>query len=85
MDLFEKNMSALEKKNKEYADEIRKITIDKISDRIVVSEASNGMQIVSVQEKGHLWNLNSRFDPELAAELYWERYEIPLYGIYFLY
>ena len=63
MDLFEKNMSALEKKNKEYADEIRKITIDKISDRIVVSEASNGMQIVSVQEKGHLWNLNSRFDP----------------------
>lgn len=52
MDLFEKNMSALEKKNKEYADEIRKITIDKISDRIVVSEASMGCRLFQCRKKG---------------------------------
>jgi hypothetical protein len=84
MDIFEKNMAVLEKKNAEYVKQIRNIDIED-SQRITLRQTSDGTQILSVKWKERWWNLNSRLNPELAADIYWERYEIPIYGIYFIY
>lgn len=85
MNIFEKNMAALEKKNAVYVEKIKEINIDEISEQIIIKETSNGMKILSVKYNERFWNLNSRLNPELAADIYWERYNIPIYGIYFLY
>lgn len=85
MGIFEDNIAALEKKYGYLAEKIKNVDIDKASERIRVEQASNGMKILRVVKDGRSWRLNSSWNPEIAAEVYAERYTLRLYGIYFVF
>lgn len=85
MELFEKNLAALEQRNPLLAEKIKKFEIDKTAGRAGIETAENGMQIPWVKGDNRVWHLNSRQDPQMAAELYAKRYQIRDYGIYFIF
>ncbi len=85
MKIFEKNIAALQKKNEKVADAIRHINLDDASKWIRLKTASNGSEIMTVCIDNYEWNLNSRLSPEEAADIYWERYPMRLYGTYFVF
>ncbi len=85
MGIFEDNIAALEKKYGYLAKKIKIIDIDNAGDRIRVEQASNGMEILRVLRDGRSWRLNSRWNPQIAAEVYAKRYTMRLYGIYFVF
>ena len=85
MGIFEDNIAALEKKYGYLAEKIKNVDIDKTGERIRVEQAANGMKILSVRKDGRSWRLNSSWNPEIAAEVYAERYTLRLYGIYFVF
>lgn len=85
MGIFEDNIAALEKKYGYLAEKIKNVDIDKAGERIRVEQASNGMKILRVMKDGRSWRLNSSWNPEIAAEVYAERYALRLYGIYFVF
>lgn len=85
MGVFENNIAAIEKKYGLLAEKIREIDIEKVSERIGLALAANGMLIPWVNHQGRAWRLNSMQNPKEAAEIYVDRYEIRLYGIYFLF
>ena len=85
MELFEKNLIAIEQRYPLLAEKIRKIEIDKVADRAGIETAANGMQIPWVKGNNRVRYLNSRQDPQMAAELYAKRYQIRDYGIYFIF
>ena len=85
MGIFEDNIAALEKKYGYLAEKINNVDIDKTGERIRVEQAANGMKILSVRKDGRSWRLNSSWNPEIAAEVYAERYTLRLYGIYFVF
>lgn len=85
MEIFQRNMEALDKKYHYLAQEIRKINIDNLKERIFIEQTSNGMKILCVMYKGRTWCLNSKWNPEIAAEIYAERYQIRLYQEYFVF
>ena len=85
MELFEKNLAALEQRYQLLAEKIKKFEIDKTAGRAGIETAENGMQIPWVKGDNRVWHLNSRQDPQMAAELYAKRYQIRDYGIYFIF
>ena len=85
MELFEKNLAALEQRYPLLAEKIKKFEIDKTAGRAGIDTAENGMQIPWVKGDNRVWHLNSRQDPQMAAELYAKRYQIRDYGIYFIF
>ena len=85
MELFEKNLAALEQRYPLLAEKIKKFEIDKTAGRAGIETAANGMQIPWVKGDNRVWHLNSRQDPQMAAELYAKRYQIRDYGIYFIF
>lgn len=85
MGIFEDNIAAIEKKYGLLAEKIREIDIEKASERIGLAQAANGMLIPWVKHQGRAWRLNSMQNPMEAAELYAGRYQIRLYGIYFVF
>ena len=85
MELFEKNLAALEQRYPLLAEKIKKFEIDKTAGRAGIETAENGMQIPWVKGDNRVWHLNSRQDPQMAAELYAKRYQIRDYGIYFIF
>lgn len=85
MEVFENNIELIEKRYGELAEKIRKIDIDKVSERMGLMQAENGMTIPWVSHQGRVWKLNSTLNPQNAAEIYAERYKIRLYGIYFVF
>ncbi len=85
MDNFEKNVISLEKGYPYIIDEIRQLdeTLDKRKAEI---ECKNNGDIVLYKiYEGRRWNLNSRYDSQMAAEIYADRYNIQLYVTYFLF
>lgn len=85
MGVFENNIAAIEKKYGFLAEKIREIDIDKVSERMGLAQAANGMVIPWVNYLGRAWRLNSMQNPQEAAEIYADRYQIRLYGIYFVF
>ncbi len=85
MNLFEKNMESLKKRYSLVAEKIKKIDINNIKDLVQTKQAQSGHIILSVQKEKKIWNMNSRLDPQIAAELYAQRYNIRLYGVYFVF
>lgn len=47
--------------------------------------SQNNLKTVKLTENGHEWFLNSKLDPQKAAELYVERLKIRIYAKYFLF
>ena len=76
MELFEKNLAALEQRYPLLAEKIKKFEIDKTAGRAGIETAANGMQIPWVKGDNRVWHLNSRQDPQKAAEMYAQRYQI---------
>ena len=85
MGIFEKNIAALKKKNEKIAGAVTNIDWNEANQWISVKTASNGSEIVAVCIDNYEWYLNSRLNPEEAADIYWERYPIRLYGTYFVF
>ena len=85
MELFEKNMESFEKRYPLLIEKIKKIDINSIKDLVQTTQAQSGHTILSIQRDKRIWNMNSRLDPQMAAELYAQRYNIRLYGVYFVF
>lgn len=85
MDVFAKNIAALELRFSQLSQELKKLDINKIGARIGVRQTSLGNEILVMEQNGRLWNLNSRLDPETAAALYAEACQIKKFGIYLIF
>ena len=85
MNLFEKNMESFEKRYPLLAEKIKEIDINNIKNLVQTKQAQSGHTILSLQRENKIWNMNSRLNPQMAAELYAQRYNIRLYGVYFVF
>lgn len=85
MDLFKKNMESFEKRYSLVAEKIKEIDINNIKKLVQTKQAQSGHTILSLQRENKIWNMNSRLNPQMAAELYAQRYNIRLYGVYFVF
>lgn len=64
------------------------ILLDEIEEEqsdIEIISAQNNLEIVKFTVDDHEWFLNSKIDPQKAAEIYVERLNIRIYGKYFLF
>lgn len=84
MGFLEKNIKIIEQRYPVIADRIKQISID-IGETVRKEKAQNGDYIISIKKNDRIWRLNSSWDPQRAAELYAERYNVRLYGIYFVF
>lgn len=84
MNIFERNMAAFEKREGCSAEELRKYNLDEIND-VGIEYSTNGNKILYKIYQGRKWRLNSSWNPQKAAEYYAERYQIQLYGTYFVF
>lgn len=85
MDLLKKNMESLKKRYSLVAEKIKEIDINNIKNLVQTKQAQSGHTILSLQRENKIWNMNSRLNPQMAAELYAQRYNIRLYGVYFVF
>ena len=85
MELIEKNMAFLGEKYPDVAKKIKEIQMENKSDDIGIAETSQGQKVLYKMHQGRKWFLNSRLDPQAAAEIYSRRYDIRLYGVYFIF
>ena len=85
MNIFDKNITAIERKYRLLAEKIREINIDKSTNKMGIELAANGMQIPWIRSQNRVWRLNSRQNPQKASEIYADRYQIRMYGIYFIF
>lgn len=82
MEILEKNREIIEKKYEYILDKIESHTSNGST---VVQLAADGEETMAVKCGEKYWYLNSRLKPEYAAGIYAERYNIRLYGIYFIF
>lgn len=85
MTLYDKNIKALEEKYYSIAEKMKEIDIDNIRNRVYTENMSDGITVLHVVSDGRNWNLNSKWNPKKAAEIYAERYTIRPYGIYIIF
>lgn len=81
MDFFEKNILSLKKR---YSYIVEKLDEKKDIDECGV-EYNNGTAVLYKIYNNRRWNLNSKWNAQTAAEIYAERYNIQLYGVYFVF
>lgn len=82
MELLEENRRALENKHKGSIEKLEKL---QISDYIRLFQAKDGKNIIGIQKDERIWFLNSRLEPEYAAEIFSQRYHIRVFGTYFVF
>ena len=85
MEKWEKNIRALAEKNELLAERMKEIILEDKADRVQVKKSDSGKEILAIERNGYIWNLNSRLDPEGAADLYAKRYEIKPFYKYFIF
>lgn len=85
MEKWEKNIRALAEKNELLAERMKEIILEDKADRVRVKKSDSGKKILTIKRNGYIWNLNSRLDPEGAADLYAKRYEIKPFYKYFIF
>lgn len=78
-------MAFLGEKYPDVAKKIKEIQMENKSDDIGIAETSQGQKVLYKMHQGRKWFLNSRLDPQAAAEIYSRRYDIRLYGVYFIF
>lgn len=81
MDFFEKNILSLKKR---YSYIVEKLDEKKDIDECGV-EYNNGTAVLYKIYNNRRWNLNSKWNAQTAAEIYAGRYNIQLYGVYFVF
>lgn len=85
MEQWEKNLKILATKNKKLAEVIRQIIEEEQDTNVLTQEVENGNRILGICHNGRIWYLNSRLDPEGAAGLFADRYEIKPFYRYFVF
>jgi len=85
MELFQKNMTALNAHYVRLPQKMKEIDIEQVAKRIGVRETPLGNEILIMEKNGRLWNLNSRLDPETVAIIYAESCQIKKFGIYMVF
>lgn len=85
MNIFENNITILEKKYPEIARKIKEINMESTTDQVRIQRAEDGEKVIELYCRKHWWRLNSKISPKNAAAQYAERYEIRMYGVYFVY
>ena len=85
MNIFENNITILEKKYPEIARKIKEINMESTTDQVRIQKAEDGEKVIELYCRKHWWRLNSKISPKNAAAQYAERYEIRMYGVYFVY
>lgn len=83
MGIFEDNKKIITEKNKYLGEKIDILKID--DNKMGIVQNINGDIIPWINTEIRRWYLNSRVNPENAAAIYAERYEIRMYGIYFIF
>lgn len=85
MEKWKENVKALAFKNKLLADEIEQLIVQDAVRDVKTTELENGRKVMTVERDDYVWHLNSRLDPEGAAGLYADRYEIRPFYRYFIF
>lgn len=83
MEFFEKNIGIIKEKNKYLGEKIDILNID--SNKMGITETTRNNRIPWIVKDARRWVLNSRIDSDEAACIYAERYDICMYGIYFIF
>lgn len=82
MEWLKGNFEWLEKQNIAMVEKLNSLEID---GAVAVEHVKNGTSVLTIQHDGRKWFLNSRLDPQMAAELYVQRYPIRKFGTYFIF
>lgn len=86
MDIFEKNIVALETHyDVLFSQGLKKLQADKVAERVGVRKSSVGTELLMLVKDHRIWNLNSRLDPETAADIYAEACQIKKFGVYLIF
>ena len=85
MNIFENNITILEKKYPEIARKIKEVDIESITDRVRIQSAEDGEKVIELYCRKHWWRLNSKVSPQSAAVQCADRYKVRMYGLYFIY
>ena len=82
MKLLEENNKALEVNYPECMEKLQQVTT---AEHIHIYPAENGDKIIGIEKDQHLWYLNSRLDPDYAADVFADRYQTRIFGTYFIF
>lgn len=82
MQILEVNKRILEQR---YKGCVEKLANMSISEKTQLYAAKNGENVIGTEQNGRVWYLNSRLDPEYAAEIFVNRYQIRIFGTYFIF
>ena len=83
MEFFEKNIDIIKEKNKYLGEKIDILNID--NNKMGITETTRNNKIPWIVKDARRWFLNSRIDSDEAACIYAERYDVCMYGIYFIF
>ena len=82
MERWEKNLSALNEKNAETAEILKQAILQNTESGVQVKKLDNGVRVLAMERNNYIWHMNSRLDPDSAANLYVERYPIKPFYIF---
>lgn len=85
MGIYEENLAVLKQRYAYVEEKIRNININEIENKVYIKESANGDIILCMNYNGRQWRLGSIWNPDIASQAYAERYQIKLYGIYFVF
>ena len=85
MNLFEENMISMEKKYPYACEKIKQIDIKDVEKKAGVEQTLDGNIVLFQIFNNRKWYLNSRLEPDVASQIYADRYKIYPYGIYFIF
>lgn len=82
MELLKENREIL---NQKYKKCLKKIERMEMSECIRVHNTKDGDRVIGIEQEDRIWFLNSKLQPEYAAQVYADRYEIREFGVYFIF
>lgn len=85
MNLFKQNIMVMQKKYPYFSEKIQKIDIRQVENKVGVEQTADGNIVMFQIIKDRKWYFNSRLEPDMASQLYADRYEIKPYGVYFVF
>ena len=67
MNIFENNITILEKKYPEIARKIKEINMESTTDQVRIQKAEDGEKVIELYCRKHWWRLNSKISPEKCS------------------
>lgn len=82
MEMLSINLKALEMRNLFFEE---KRDLFKIDESVLIETAKNGDHVIAIKHSERKWFLNSKLNPQKAAEIYAKRYPARAFGTYFIF